>query len=120
MRVLKNLAQNLLMRSFPLARDDISLEVLVATLIDITETNQKAMEEVSKALTAFSKKPTVVEAPKITVEKLDLKPLEKALAKKQPVTILKADPPEWEFEVERDMSGFIRKVEAKPKKKVIN
>ena len=96
------------------------LDEIVAALIGVVAKNQKFLAETQKSMNKLVIALEKQKAPVVKVEKLDLKPLEKALAKKQPVTILKADPPEWEFEVERDMSGFIRKVDAKPKKKVVN
>ena len=95
------------------------LDEIVAALIGVVAKNQKFLAEtqntMNKLVTALEKQ----KAPVIKVEKLDLKPLEKALAKKTEVTVIKSDPPEWEADVDRDLTGFIRKVTLKPNK-VIN
>ena len=98
------------------------MEEIVAALIGVVAKNQKFLAETQKSMNKLVSALEKQKAPVVKVEKLDLKPLEKALAKKQEtkVTVVKSDPSAWDADVERDLSGFIRKVELTPKKKVVN
>jgi len=121
--------------------NELTDEVIVATLLGIVSKNHKFLDDAQKAIRGLVDSITVqtkelakranVPEPKIIAAPVDLRPLEVALVQntKQMGDLAKAilasvsfkqPKTEWNFEVGRDLVGRIESIKAKPEKVKLN